>query len=283
MIALRKLASLSPGHRRRKAATTLEALERSLRAGLPIDAAYAAALLELLAADEGLSPALRAELERDRAVLAATPEGRDAATGSVGAVLGAGAAPAIAALNRARRDLGAELDLPCADWDLLPPPGAEGRLAPDPAARRNRGGMRAYLEDLRSPFNVGAAFRSADAFGVEELLLSPFCADPLHPRALRSAMGAVGLVPWRRASLDDLGGLGTVFVLELGGADIEDFEFPERGVVILGSEELGASPEALARAEKRVSIQMHGVKGSLNAGVAFGILLHAWRRSLARA
>jgi len=143
--------------------------------------------------------------------------------------------------------------------------------------------MRAYLEDLRSPFNVGAAFRSADAFAVEELLLSPFCADPLHPRALRSAMGATELVPWRRGSLEDLDGLGSVFVLELGGTDLDEFEFPERGVVILGSEELGASPEALSRAEARVSIPMHGSKGSLNAGVAFGILLHAWRRSLARA
>jgi len=276
MIALRKLGSLSPGHRRRKAATTLEALERELRAGRPIDAHYAAALLELLAADEGLSPGLRAELERDRAVLDSPPEGP-------GAAGPAGAAPAIAALNRARRDLGAELDLPCADWDLMPPPGASARPGPESDGRRSPGGMRAYLEDLRSPFNVGAAFRSADAFAVEELLLSPFCADPLHPRALRSAMGATELVPWRRGSLEDLDGLGSVFVLELGGTDLDEFEFPERGVVILGSEELGASPEALARAEARVSIPMYGSKGSLNAGVAFGILLHAWRRSLARA
>jgi len=279
MTALRKLATLSPGHLRRKAATTLEALERSLRAGLPIDRDYAAALLALLASDEGLSPALRAELERDRAVLAAAP----IAAGAARLLEAAVEAQALAALNRARRDLGAELDLPCADWDLMAPLGTEGRLAPDPAARRRAGGMRAFLEDLRSPFNVGSAFRSADAFGVEELVLSPFCADPLHPRALRSAMGATELVPWRRASLEDLDGLGTVFVLELGGSDVDGFEFPERGVAIVGSEELGASPEALARAEARVSIPMYGSKGSLNAGVAFGILLHAWRRSLERA
>ncbi|MBN1241685.1 MAG: TrmH family RNA methyltransferase [Spirochaetales bacterium] len=162
----------------------------------------------------------------------------------------------------------------------MPPP--DDRACPVPGARLSASGMRAFLEDLRSPFNVGAAFRSADAFGVEELLLSPFCADPLHPRALRSAMGATELVPWRRASLEELDGLGEVFVLELGGTPIDEFDFPERGVVILGSEELGASPEALARAGARVSIPMYGTKGSLNAGVAFGILLHAWRSALER-
>jgi TrmH family RNA methyltransferase len=272
VIALRKLASLAPSHRRRKAAGTLEALERELRAGRRVDAAYARDLLELLAADEGLSPALRASLERDRAVL----EGVSVGSGPFDA------AAAIAALNRARRDLGAELDLPCADWDLMAPLGPGGSPAPDPSARRVAPGMRAFLEDLRSPFNVGAAFRSADAFGAAELLLSTFCADPLHPRSLRSAMGAVELVPWRRAGLADLDGLGEVFVLELGGTPIDEFAFPERGVVVLGSEELGASPEALDRAAERVSIPMYGAKGSLNAGVAFGILLHAWRRSLER-
>ena len=56
-----------------------------------------------------------------------------------------------------------------------------------------------------------------------------------------------------------------------------DFVFPERGTVIIGSEELGVSPEALARATYgRVTIPMTGLKASLNVGVAFGILMQAW-------
>jgi RNA methyltransferase, TrmH family len=131
--------------------------------------------------------------------------------------------------------------------------------------------MRAYLEDIRSPFNVGSMFRTADAFGLAEILLSGFSADPAHPRAQRSAMGATSLVPWRRAGLDGVEGLGEVFALELRGDPIDDFEFPEVGVVVVGSEELGVSPVALERCGRRVSIPMLGAKGSLNVGVAFGV------------
>jgi TrmH family RNA methyltransferase len=142
--------------------------------------------------------------------------------------------------------------------------------------------MKVYLEDLRSPFNVGSIFRTADAFGVEELLLSPSCADPAHPRAQRSAMGAIGLLPWRRAGLESLKGY-PVFALELGGADIADYSFPDNGIAILGSEELGISREIRALCSAGiVSIPMNGAKGSLNVAVAFGILMHAWTQSLSR-
>ena len=112
-------------------------------------------------------------------------------------------------------------------------------------------------------------------------------------------MGAAGLVPWRRAGLEALGGTSAspaeagsvamggpaegVFALELGGVPLDEFDFPERGIVVVGSEELGVSPAALERCGAgRVSIPMVGAKGSLNAGVAFGILLCAWSRSLER-
>lgn len=166
-----------------------------------------------------------------------------------------------------------------ADWDLLPPraasvAGATGEAGSAPADGR----LRAYLEDIRSPFNVGTIFRTADAFGFSEILLSPDCADPRHPRALRSSMGAVDLVPWRRASLEEAAAQGPRFALELGGTPLGDFDFPERGTVILGSEELGVSTAALAQCDLGiVSIPMHGVKASMNVAVAFGVLSWAWR------
>jgi RNA methyltransferase, TrmH family len=162
-----------------------------------------------------------------------------------------------------------------ADWDLINPRTG----TPDPASRSVHPGMRVYLEDLRSPFNVGSIFRTADAFGVEELLLSPSCADPGHPRAQRSAMGSIDLLPWKRLSLTEAAreeGL-PLFSLELGGQDIESFSFPDKGIAILGSEELGISREARELSSSRiVSIPMSGAKGSLNVAVAFGILMFAW-------
>ncbi|MGA2546734.1 MAG: TrmH family RNA methyltransferase [Rectinemataceae bacterium] len=164
-----------------------------------------------------------------------------------------------------------------ADWDLIDP----STGLPDPRSRRVFPGVKVYLEDLRSPFNIGSVFRTADAFGVEELILSLSCADPFHPRALRSAMGAIELLPWRRAPLESLGKDTPRFALELGGKPIDRFPFPGKGIAILGSEELGISREARDICDLgSVSIPMSGAKGSLNVAVAFGILMHAWTRSL---
>jgi TrmH family RNA methyltransferase len=90
-------------------------------------------------------------------------------------------------------------------------------------------------------------------------------------------MGAIDLLPWRRAPLAELESDLSVFALELGGDPIRNFSFPGKGIVIIGSEELGISREARERCTHgRVSIPMAGAKGSLNVAVAFGILMYAW-------
>jgi TrmH family RNA methyltransferase len=184
----------------------------------------------------------------------------------------------VRAIDSLRHALFAATGQAPADWDLIDPSTGQA----DPRSRRVFPAVKAYLEDLRSPFNVGSVFRTADAFGLEELILSPSCADPLHPRARRSAMGAVDLVAWRRSSLAELAGKLPIFALELGGEPLESFSFPRRGIVILGSEELGISREARELCTYgTVSIPMSGAKGSLNVAVAFGILMYSWARSLA--
>jgi TrmH family RNA methyltransferase len=262
VIAIRKLMSLSPGHRARKAAQTLELVERAYRSGDFSAAPWVGELVSALATDDNLP----AELGRLLASLRdATPPAflSDPVHG-------------VRSVNRLRRSLEALAGGAPADWDFMEPLGS----ALDSGVRSVFPGMRAYLEDIRSPFNVGSIFRTADAFGLAEIFLSGFSADPGHPRAQRAAMGSTSLVPWRRVGLDGMEGLGEVFALELRGDPIDSFEFPERGVVVLGSEELGVSPEALERCSRRVSIPMLGAKGSLNVGVAFGVLLDAWRRNL---
>ena len=88
-------------------------------------------------------------------------------------------------------------------------------------------------------------------------------------------------VSLERSPLENLPKDLPCFVLETGGTDIEDFIFPKEGIVIIGSEELGVSPEALSYAQYgRVSIPMTGIKASLNVGVAFGILMYAWTMHL---
>ncbi len=135
-----------------------------------------------------------------------------------------------------------------------------------------------YLDHLRSPYNVGSIFRSAEAFGVEAVYLSPGSASPLHERARRTSRGTVEGVSWDYRELEAIEDM-PVFALETGGEDIVSFAFPRRGICIVGSEEEGVSGRALERAEKslgRVSIRQYGVKGSINVASAVAVLLQYW-------
>jgi TrmH family RNA methyltransferase len=180
-------------------------------------------------------------------------------------------------INAVRHALLAETGQSRADWDFLDP---ENKL--NGAKRRVFPNRRVFLEDIRSPFNIGSLFRTAESFGVEKILLSPLAADPLHRRAQRTAMGCIDIVPWERMSLESLEALSRqtpVFALETGGVDPQAFDFPANGVMIVGSEELGVSPGALAVADSsraRVSIPTYGAKGSLNVSSAFAIAMYAW-------
>jgi len=193
------------------------------------------------------------------------------------------------ALNNVKHILLAEIGKDQADWDFT---GSDGRLDPD--KRQIFKGMWVYLEDIRSPFNVGAMFRTAESFGVEKIILSPLCADPRHRRAERTAMGCVDIIPWERQELfpaqentptNNFTETPPIFALETGGTPLAEFRFPRRGIMIIGSEELGVSPRALTAADAslgRVSIPCYGSKASLNVSVAFGIAIQAWGEVIAR-
>jgi len=183
-------------------------------------------------------------------------------------------------LNGIKHILLAETGRDQADWDFT---GSDGKL--DLQKRQVFKGMYVYMEDIRSPFNVGAMFRTAESFGVEKIFLSPFCADPKHRRAERTAMGCIDIIPWERCDIIPGSDLSIpIFALETGGLPIAEFPFPQRGLLIAGSEELGVSPQALDAADAslgRVSIPCYGSKASLNVSVAFGIALQIWAKSLA--
>jgi TrmH family RNA methyltransferase len=273
VITIKKLNSLPPMTRLRKIVLLLQAEERELDRGRPPHREYLASLCRLLA-DE---PRCGEEV-------------RNAAAACV-RLCGAPDSPPpdrlLRAVNEVRHALLRSLGAEPAEWDLLNP-AATGL----DAAARTVLPIRLYLEEIRSPFNVGAIFRTSEAFGVEELLLSATTASPLHPRSLKSARGAIGIMPWRHAELQELqqsedgdsyGEQGGIFALELGGTPLGSFRFPERGIMLVGSEELGLSPQSLqlaARGAGRVSIPMIGAKRSLNVSVAVGIVLQAWQEAI---
>ena len=162
-----------------------------------------------------------------------------------------------------------------ADWDVRDD---EGNVAWE---RRTVFPHFLYLDHLRSPYNVGSIFRSSEAFGVEEIFLSPGSASPLHERARRTSRGTVDGVRWDWREIEDIPDM-PLFALETGGTDITEFSFPERGICIIGSEEEGVSSRSLEMAERsfgRVSIRQYGVKGSINVASAVAILLQYWSKN----
>ena len=169
------------------------------------------------------------------------------------------------------------LGIETADWDL-----------PQPSCEKESHGentlpCRIYVDGIRSPFNLGSVFRSAECFGVREILIEPGSASPLHPRARRSAMGCIERVSWRFAEPGELENTKSLFALELGGTPLEEFAFPAEGVCVIGSEELGVRPslrEAAKKSAGLVSIPMTGTKASLGVSVAFGILMYKWNAAL---
>ncbi|MDR0629588.1 MAG: TrmH family RNA methyltransferase [Treponema sp.] len=273
MIPLYKLEKFPPSLKWRKIAKIFGEAEYRLSRGIDLSAedyGYLVHILELLTPDPGFAGITRALKDAYRTLKTRSPRERQ----DVSRIL-----------NTIRHFLLAKTGQAPADWDFID---HTGRL--DPEKRRYFPGMWVYLEDIRSPFNVGAIFRTAESFGVERIFLSPWCADPNHPRAARTAMGCVSIVAWERLSPDTglesiLSGESSCFALETGGTELADFTFPLQGTLIVGSEELGVSPHALAVADAslgRVSIPTYGAKGSLNASVAFGIALQSWAGALSK-
>lgn len=275
MIEPGKLFQLEGGQKRRKLALTFGALERDILGIAEKGTEYSFTSLP------------RAEyIKQVAAVLLRDPKLSEESAAQLRKLLAAEPLDELRLCNYARNTLLELLGTFPAEWDLVIAPhnpAAAGTQSPDGTVRARDfyPGVCVYAEDIRSPFNIGSIFRSAEAMGAEKVLISPHCIDPNQPRAIRSGMGCIETMGWERLSLDELTPDLPVFALETGGTPIEEFKFPEKGICIIGSEELGVSPEALARATYgTVTIPMKGLKASLNVGVAFGILMQKWVESL---
>ncbi|MDA3957153.1 TrmH family RNA methyltransferase [Oceanispirochaeta sp.] len=253
MITVRKLFSLKDGTRERKIIKILGEWERELSEGVLPDSLYLKEFFRALTQEQTLS-----------------------SYGDLGTDLSVGSEDPLflrRKINHIRHELIKALGVSPAEWDLIHRPdlsGAERKIFP----------CKIYLDEIRSPFNVGSIFRTAECFGVSEILLSAGTADPGHLRASRTSMGCTERIPWRRVEIEELRNLNEpVFAMELGGVELDQFIFPEQGLLILGSEELGVSPECLALAEKSrgvVTIPLYGNKTSLNVSVSFGIIMNDW-------
>ena len=137
------------------------------------------------------------------------------------------------------------------------------------------------LDNIRSLSNVGAFFRTADAFRIKELLLCGITACPPHREIHKTALGADETVRWRyfettEAACKALKAEGyRIFAVEQveGSLPLQDFEFEPNTAYLLGNEVEGVSEEALPYCEGAIELPQEGTKHSINVSVCAGIVM----------
>ncbi len=144
------------------------------------------------------------------------------------------------------------------------------------------------LEDIRSAYNVGAIFRTADASGVAKVFLVGYTPAPIdrfgrpQPEILKTSLGASGTMEWEQVATTreiierlQAGGVAVAAVeLAPGSVQLKDFAEPEHVAYIVGNEIYGVSKEALELVDVILELPMLGQKESLNVSVTAGIVLY---------
>ena len=159
------------------------------------------------------------------------------------------------------------------------------RTGPDGAAA-GRLPVYALLDNVRSAWNVGSMFRTADAAGLGGLYLAGMTATPPRPDLEKTALGATRTVPWDywrepAAAVRHVqeAGLRVVALEQTDRAvDWLEFDYAFPLCFVVGHEVDGVSPGVLALADAVVEIPMAGAKDSLNVAVSFGLLAFELRR-----
>ncbi len=144
----------------------------------------------------------------------------------------------------------------------------------------------AVLENVMNPTNVGAIIRSAAALGIEAVLLTNGCSDPLYRRAIRVSMGTVFQVPWTfvdenwQSELKSMGFKTAAMALCDGAVPInsEHISKEEKLAVVLGTECTGLAADTIAKCDYKVIIPMANGVDSLNVAAASAVAFWELRK-----
>lgn len=156
------------------------------------------------------------------------------------------------------------------------------RLSADQFANAEKNPVILVLDNVRSLNNVGSAFRTADAFLIEEIHLCGLTGVPPHKEIEKTALGATSTVKWRyfkttSEAIADLKSRGyAVFAVEQAKNSIPLHRFTapaERSAFVFGNEVYGVEQVVIDQCEGVIEIPQAGTKHSLNISVTVGIVL----------
>ncbi len=141
----------------------------------------------------------------------------------------------------------------------------------------------AVLENIRSAYNVGSVFRTADAFLLEAIYITGYTCTPPHKEIKKTALGAEDTVTWQHfanatEAIESLKAEGyKVFAIEqaLNSHQLQAVEFDsiEKVAVIFGNEVTGVEQTTIAQCDGVIEIPQLGMKHSLNIATAAGVVL----------
>jgi tRNA(Leu) C34 or U34 (ribose-2'-O)-methylase TrmL len=158
----------------------------------------------------------------------------------------------------------------------------DGSVPKDIEAKQKAAQVTLICDNLRSVFNLGSIFRSAECLGVAEILLCGISAKPSHPNLAKTAMGTQSLVAWRhfldtKEAISHCRSKGMhIYALETvneaSSVFSTDYSFPL--ALVIGNESLGIEPSILELCDSYICLPQLGWKNSLNVGVATAAALY---------
>ena len=158
------------------------------------------------------------------------------------------------------------------------------RLTPEAFHEAQKVPLIVVLDNVRSQHNIGAVFRTADAFRLQGVWLCGICCCPPNNEIHKTALGAELTVDWRyfEHTLDAVRALQedgyTVFAIEQahGSTLLHDMQLPknQKTAIIMGHEVFGVQQEVVDAANGCIEIPQYGTKHSLNVSVTAGIVMY---------
>jgi TrmH family RNA methyltransferase len=142
-----------------------------------------------------------------------------------------------------------------------------------------KGKMTLILDGIQDPGNLGTIIRTADWFGLDQIIVSADTASCYNPKVVQSTMGSILRVDVIVADLTELiqSAKMPIYGAVLEGKSIQTTELAKEGILIIGNESKGIRSPLLAMITDPITIPRYGAAESLNAAVATGIILAKWQ------
>ncbi len=139
-----------------------------------------------------------------------------------------------------------------------------------------KGKITLALDTIQDPGNMGTIIRTADWFGVDQIVCSENCTDIYNPKVVQSTMGSIARVKvlytdlqqWLSSQKEI-----SIYAALLNGEDVTAMKKPTEGIIVIGNESKGIGSGIIEMVNVKITIPQKGNAESLNAAVATGIIL----------